>query len=235
MRGILFDKDGTLFDFEATWLPALKRLALDAANGDEALAAALLVEGGFNPATGKIRSGSVIGAGTTALIVDLWHPGISGDARHAAMARMDATFLDHGSKASVPIDGADVVLDVLAARGFVMGVATNDVTDAAVASVEATGLGRHLRLVYGYDSVPNPKPAPDMLLAFAAAARLEPKEIIVVGDNAHDLVMAKTGGAGLAVGVTSGNSAKADLEALADVVLPSIRELPGWLAERTAR
>ena len=230
MRGILFDKDGTLLDFEATWLPALKRLALDAAGGDAALATGLLVEGGFNPATGRIRSGSVIGAGTTALIVDLWHPGISGAARAEAMARMDATFLAHGSKASVPIAGAAEVLDRLAARGFAMGVATNDVTVAAVAALAATGLSRHLPFVFGYDSVPNPKPAPDMLLAFAAGANLDPAEIVVVGDNAHDLVMARTGGAGLAIGVTSGNSAAADLAPLADAVLASVRDLPDWLA-----
>ena len=33
MRGILFDKDGTLLDFEATWTPVLTRLALEAAGG----------------------------------------------------------------------------------------------------------------------------------------------------------------------------------------------------------
>ena len=31
MRGILFDKDGTLLDFEETWTPVLKQLALEAA------------------------------------------------------------------------------------------------------------------------------------------------------------------------------------------------------------
>ena len=56
-----------------------------------------------------------------------------------------------------------------------------------------------------------------------------PREVAVVGDNPHDLEMARSGGAGAAIGVLSGNSGADDLAPLADVVLPSIRELPAWL------
>ena len=52
--------------------------------------------------------------------------------------------------------------------------------------------------------------------------------LLDVGDNAHDLAMARNAGA-VAVGVTSGNSGADDFAALAEVVLPSVRELPAWL------
>lgn len=229
MRAILFDKDGTLLDFERTWSPLLKRIAMEAARGDPARAAELLEAGGLDPATGKFRSGSAIGAGTTDIIVRLWFPHLHGAAFAAKVEKMDRLFASHGSMASVPIDGAAVALDLLAARGFVMGVATNDATRAAILSLEATGMIRNLPHVFGYDSVPAPKPAGDMMLAFCAAARVTPAETIVVGDNAHDLTMARSAGAGLAVGVTSGNSEAADLAPLADAVLKSIRDLPAWL------
>ena len=32
-RGILFDKDGTLLDFEATWAPLFRALTLELADG----------------------------------------------------------------------------------------------------------------------------------------------------------------------------------------------------------
>ena len=226
MRAILFDKDGTLLDFERTWTPLLNRVALEIAKGDETMAGTLLDAGGLDPATGKFRSGSVIGAGTTDLIVRLWYPKLKGAAFSAKVEKMDRVFAAHGGAHSAPIDGAAVALDLLAARGFVMGVATNDATIAARAALTATGMIRNLPHVFGYDSVPEPKPAADMVFAFCEAARVAPPDVVVVGDNTHDLVMARNAGAALAIGVTSGNSAATDLAPLADAVLGSIRDLP---------
>ena len=48
MRAILFDKDGTLLDFERTWTPLLKRIALEAARGDADRAGELLEAGGYD-------------------------------------------------------------------------------------------------------------------------------------------------------------------------------------------
>ena len=56
--------------------------------------------------------------------------------------------------------------------------------------------------------------------------------IAVIGDNRHDLEMARSAGAGAAIGVLSGNGGRADLAPLADAVLDSVRDLPAWLASR---
>ena len=229
MRAILFDKDGTLLDFERTWTPLLKRVVLEAARGDADAAAELLAAGGYDADKGRFRSGSVVAAGTSDLIVRLWYPRLRGAAFDAKVEKLDRVFTAHGRSHSVPIDGVNAALDLLAARGFVMGVATNDATEAATASLTATGMIRNLPHIFGYDSVATPKPAADMVHAFCAAARVMPAETIVVGDNAHDLVMARSAGAALAIGVTSGNSAVEDLAPLADAIIGSIRELPAWL------
>jgi phosphoglycolate phosphatase len=228
MRGILFDKDGTLLDFEATWTPVLRRLALEAAGGDPDRAARLLEQGGLTPATGKVRAGSVIGAGTNATIVELWHPELAGDALAAAIVAMDRAFMEHGRAHSVPLPGVGDALAKLAARGLVMGVATNDATAAAKVALAATGMAPYLPHVFGYDSVTRSKPAPDMVLAFARDAGIVAHDIAVVGDNPHDMEMARAAGA-TAIGVTSGNSSADDLAQLADVVLPSVAALPEWL------
>jgi phosphoglycolate phosphatase len=144
---------------------------------------------------------------------------------------MDRAFQDHGGRHSVAIEGAAAVLALLEAEGYVLGVATNDATRSAVVALEAIGLSRHLPHIYGYDAVRNTKPAADMVLAFSAAAGIAPADIVVIGDNRHDLVMARAAGAGLAVGVTSGTSRADDLATLADVILPSIRELPALLRQ----
>lgn len=229
MRAILFDKDGTLLDFEATWTPLYRKMAEILAEGDPSRAAAMLSAGGYDSLTGRMRAGSVLAAGTTDQIVSAWFPSLSGAAFRAMVARVDDAFHDHGKAHSVPVPGVAATLDRLAAEGYRMGVATNDATLAATAALAALGLDRRLSAVFGYDSVPRPKPAPDTVLLFAEAVGVAPGEVAVVGDNRYDLEMARAAGAGLAVGVLTGNSGPEELAGLADIVLPSIRELPDWL------
>ena len=52
----------------------------------------------------------------------------------------------------------------------------------------------------------------------------------MIGDNLHDIAMARAAGAGAALGVLTGNSSRGHLAPHADVVLASIRDLPSWLA-----
>jgi phosphoglycolate phosphatase len=114
-----------------------------------------------------------------------------------------------------------------------MGVATSDGTAAARAAIDALGIATYLPHMYGYDSVPRPKPAPDIVHAFSRATGVPPREIAVIGDNPHDLEMARSAGAGAAVGVLTGNSEREDLAPLADAVLKSVRDLPEWLRVRS--
>jgi len=58
---------------------------------------------------------------------------------------------------------------------------------------------------------------------------------VVVGDNPHDLQMARSAGAGVAIGVLTGNSGAEDLLPLADAVLASVVDLPVWLREYAVR
>ena len=56
-------------------------------------AAELLEAGGYDPATKKVRSGSIMGAGTTDLIVRLWHPKLRGAAFDAKVEKIDREFV----------------------------------------------------------------------------------------------------------------------------------------------
>ncbi len=228
-RGILFDKDGTLLDFEATWAPLYRRLALELAGDDAEKARSLLLAGGMDPVSGRVIAGSILGAGTTHDIVELWFPDLAEPEYGEMVRRIDAEFHAHGTGNSVPVPKLVATIQRLVEDGYVLGVATNDSTHAARHAVAGVGADSHLVHIYGYDSVPNPKPAPDIVHAFAAATGLKPSEIVVVGDNRHDLEMARAAGAGAAIGVLTGNSGLADLSPLADAVLQSIADLPDWL------
>ena len=59
--------------------------------------------------------------------------------------------------------------------------------------------------------------------------RLRPDEIAMVGDNSHDMEEALNGGAGMAIGVLTGNAAHDDIAHLADHVLSSVADIPKLL------
>jgi phosphoglycolate phosphatase len=235
VRAILFDKDGTLLDFEASWCAVYKAMALDVAGGDPDRAAVLLDSGGFDAEAGRFRPGSVFGSGHTVDLVRLWFPHLGASDLAETVERFDTIFHDSGIRYSVPIRGLTETLRALSSFGLAMGVATNDNTAAARAALDMLGVGTWLPYVYGYDSVARPKPAADTVLAFAAATGVSPGEIAVVGDNLHDLEMARNAGAGLAIGVLTGNGDRDHLEPHADVILDSIRELPEFLRHRAAQ
>ncbi len=60
---------------------------------------------------------------------------------------------------------------------------------------------------------------------------LEPAEVIVVGDNRHDIEMGKNANAGLCIGVLTGTSTRADLEGVADLLLDDIAGLPAVIKQ----
>lgn len=230
MRGVLFDKDGTLLDFEASWSTVYREMCLDLAEGKAEIAEAMLIAGGLDPATRRFRSGAALAAGTTVDIVRIWYPEFSDHEERAMVERIDRIFHENGIRCSVPVPGLALTLSELENAGLLMGVATNDGTAATRAALAAIGVSHFLPHVYGYDSVPHPKPAPDIVIAFSKAIGVRPSEIVIVGDNPHDMEMARNAGAGAAVGVLTGNSLREELTPLADVVLDSVSDLPAWLA-----
>ena len=100
---------------------------------------------------------------------------------------------------------------------------------SAKATVAHFGLSDVFDIVLGYDSVANPKPAGDPVVAFSAHSALQPGQVMMVGDNTHDMHCGRAGGAGVCVGVLSGNSTMAELSRLADHVIADISHLPPLL------
>jgi len=59
---------------------------------------------------------------------------------------------------------------------------------------------------------------------------LSPSQIAMVGDNRHDMDMARAAGAGAAIGVLSGTGSHQTLTEVADVLIASVADLPDLLA-----
>lgn len=232
IKGILFDKDGTLIDFNATWLGVADYMALEAADGDRWKADRLLSAAGFDFTTKKFKPDSIFASGSNLDVVELWFPRLSSEDQLTAVAHFNDITSEQGSARAVALPGVVDTLAALHARSYRLGVATNDSTSGAEKTLRTLGVAQLFDAAYGYDAVANPKPAPDTILAFSDLTGLKASEIAMVGDNRHDLEMARAGGCGLAIGVLSGTGTRESLATIADVVLGSIAELPAYLSER---
>ena len=232
--GILFDKDGTLVDYEATWAPINRRVADLAAAGDPALARRLLALGGHDDEAGRTRGGSLLAAAHTREIAQAWIDAGAPFGLDDLTARMDAVFAD-GAREAVPVTDVAALFGRLRMRGLALGVATSDSVRAARATLVRLGLEDAELFVAGYDSGFGSKPQPGMVWGFCAAAGLKPAQIIVVGDNTHDLEMAHAAGCAAALGVLTGTGRESDLAVQACTVLHSIDALEAWLDDAEAR
>jgi len=232
IKGILFDKDGTLVDFNATWLGVADFMAMDASDGDRWKADRLLAAAGFDFTAKRFKPDSIFASGTNLDVVELWFPRLSVEDQMLAVARFNEITSVQGSKMAVALPGIVDTLAALHSKSYRLGVATNDSTSGAEKTLVTLGVSQLFDAAYGYDAVANPKPAPDTILAFSDLTGLKPAEIAMVGDNRHDLEMAPAGGCGLAVGLLAGPGPRESLSSIADIILDSVADLPDFLSAR---
>jgi phosphoglycolate phosphatase len=225
IRAVLFDKDGTLFDFFATWVPAYEIMAARLADGDAELARHLLEAAGHDPSIDRIDPRSLLASGTNRQIAEVW-AGLLGRSDLAALeAELNVFFTAHGSTSAQPVTDLPALFRRLKLRGLALGLATMDSHAAADAAIAVFGLTGLLDFFTGYDTGHGAKPGPGMVEGFCRAVGLPAENVAVVGDTLHDMEMARAAGAGLAVGVLTGATPREVLEPHADHVLGSIADL----------
>jgi phosphoglycolate phosphatase len=226
IRGVLFDKDGTIIDYARTWVPMNREAALLAASGDAALAAELLRANGQDPDSGAVGAGSMLAAGSITEIANAFAAQLGPRTPPGLAASLDRLYTEGGAKNAVLIPGADRALAELKRRGLRLGVATNDSIGGLKASLQRTGTLGLFDFTVGYDSGHGTKPDPGMALAFCKALGLAPGEVAVVGDAEHDLAMGRSARVAMTIGVLSGTGTAEHLRPLADILLDSINDIP---------
>jgi phosphoglycolate phosphatase len=222
---VLFDKDGTLFDFSATWdtwaLQALRHLSQD----DQEVLHRLAEVTRYDLSARKFHPDSFVIAGTNREVAERLAQALP----HFSVDDIETYIMLSASEApqaeTVPLAP---FLSELGAMGLMLGVVTNDSEYGARANLSAAGVEGVFDFIAGFDSGYGAKPAPGPLLAFADAVGCAPSRTVMVGDSLHDLQAGRAAGM-LTVGVLTGPARHADLAPLADAVLPDIGHLVGWL------
>lgn len=225
VKGVIFDKDGTLFDFGATWEAWASSFLLRLAQGDRGHAARIGAAIEFDLETQKFAKTSVVIAGTPSEVTQALHPFFPDMSLNALTDVLNEEAERAPQKEAVPLRP---FLSGLRDRGMALGVATNDAEQPARAHLEQAGVTHLFDFIAGYDSGFGGKPAAGQLQAFAAQTDLATTECIMVGDSTHDLRAGRAAGM-RTVGVLTGLADSGTLTPLADIVLPDIGHLPAWL------
>jgi phosphoglycolate phosphatase len=228
IRAILFDKDGTLVDFDRTWGPAVQAVLRHLAGGDADLYRTLSAESGLVDGS-HFRPDSPLIDEPTSVFAARWATLLGRSADPAFFGEIDRLLCEATTAHLAVIDDPKAVMSELAGRGYRLGLITNDAEATARAHVRKLGLDYLLAFVAGYDSGFGVKPAPGSVLAFATAVGVPTPEIVMVGDTALDIATARKARA-RAVGVLTGPSSSASLQlAKPDAVIASIAQLSVWL------
>jgi len=230
IEGILFDKDGTLFDFHAMWSGWAQAFLTEISGGDTERAQIMGHAIGFDFTSGDFAANSPAIAGTPGEVAELLLPFLPGTSPAGLITRMNT------ASALAPLcEAAPLIplLEGLAAQGIRLGLATNDAEAPARTHLKQAGVVHHFDFVAGCDSGFGAKPGTGQLMAFADFYGLSPKQVLMVGDSRHDLMAGRAAGMGT-VGVLTGMASREDLVDLADVVLPDIGHLPSYLMAQAA-
>lgn len=225
-QAILFDKDGTLFDFHKTWSECFRGIILGNAGGDADLAGRVAQEFGYDLDTGAFDPSSIAIAGTALQAAEKVLPHFPHDTAEALADHFDAAGKDVEPVQVVPLGQ---FLGDLKARGLGLGVATNDSEAPTHAQLDGLGLIPYFDFIAGSDSGFGAKPDPGMCTGFADKLGIAPGQVAMIGDSLHDLHAGRAAGM-QCVAVLTGVATEQDLAHAADVVLPDIGHLPKWLA-----
>lgn len=225
IKGLLFDKDGTLFDFAATWEPWAEAFLLRVCNGEREMAARIGADIGFDFATRRFAPDSIAIAGTPQQVVDALAQHFPERRPSDLLEVINAEAARAPQREAVPLRP---FLQGLRDRGLRLGVATNDAEHPARAHLLAAGVVDMFDFIAGFDSGHGGKPSPGQLHAFAAHVGLPTSSIAMVGDSIHDLDAARVAGMGR-IAVLTGPARAEELAPHADLVLPDIGHLPARL------
>lgn len=205
IKAVLFDKDGTLVDSLGPWAQAERDIFYEiaerrfGAGSDEAqaLARAFLdaveirerADGSVWFEKGAFFSHVPISSFHERLLETLARFSGQETSLAAFKRELSAALLTRypaGGPAVAPMPGAAELLAALAARGYPLGIATNDDETGTRNQLEELGFLSYFRFVSCADTARHRKPHPHVVESFAQEADCAPREVAMVGDSEVD-------------------------------------------------
>jgi phosphoglycolate phosphatase len=232
---IVFDKDGTLVDFDLLWagklVHAIEAL-LVASPPIQGLRSSLFSTLGLSEDGMKVIPESPLAVSTLAKLgiaatVVLYQNGVVWHEaeRLSRVVFMPAIEVLPRANDIAAIGDVAGLMKRLKAAGFRLAVFTSDDRKATEASMPLLGIDHEITvMVCGDDPMPG-KPSGAGLRHLAAHFGVEPEAIAMIGDSVTDMRSAFDAGVGWRIGVLSGTGRQEALVQAADIVVKDIHSL----------
>ena len=228
LRAILFDRDGTLTDFNKTWGLAMYHMLRELADGKDELARELAELSLFDFDRHIFMQGSPILVNTADIYTKPWAERLGIEGGKPFVDYVEDLLVGHAVECVSPFDDTIPSVRTISEAGYKIGLATNGTESSALAQLKKVGMLDHFCFVAGYDSGYGGKPEPGQLLSFARHVGCEPHEVAMVGDSLHDMHAAEKAGM-VRVAVTTGALTRDELQGSCDYLLDNLTDLVNLL------
>jgi len=231
---VIFDKDGTLFDFSVMWkqifmgqVAALAELPGSQAGLINDLFASMGVgrEGDIMDPLGPLALATYDEIRVIMASVLYRHGRPWDHALQLVDSVTDAANWPPLEELVQPVGNLAGLFEKMAGAGLRIGIVTTDDRAMTETMLEMAGVRHFVAAMVCADDGPALKPAPDGILALCRQLQVIPERAMMVGDSPTDMQAAESAGITARVGVLSGVSRRDDLRPLASVVLTSIQDL----------
>lgn len=226
-RLVIFDKDGTLIDFQRMWgywagafsERISQQIAVDVRQD-------ILQLYGVDPQSLRIDPQGALSISSMAtmqqMVVQQIMPYCS-DIAHAYQIVQHAWQPPDPTMNVYPLADLPSLFSQLRQLGVVIAVATADNRNPTIATLTHLGVVQHVA-AYACADDPHmpPKPAPDKIWAVCRAVGVHPHDAIMIGDTPADMQMGQNAGVMAQIGVTSGVSTAKELAPWASWVMPTV-------------
>ncbi|MGT0185656.1 HAD family hydrolase [Staphylococcus aureus] len=220
MEWILFDKDGTLIEFDRSWEKIGVRFVqslletFPVHNKEAALRQLGVIKESIDPK-------SVMGSGSLQQIIQAFNDVTGQDTTDWSKSTSQAGICTIEINW---VEGVKEALIDLKAKGYQLGIVTSDTKKGVEQFLAHTNATSLFDLIISTEADAYEKPNPKVLSPLFEQYNVDPQKVAIVGDTANDMKTASNANLGMAIGVLTGIATKEELHE-ADIILNSAADI----------